>query len=104
MKVTIIPIVIGTFGTVNNNNNNQKTEKMEEKQLSGRLKPLTSNISYEKAWTWLRKGKVKIQTKYLLIGTQNKTFISTLSKHDEIWRNKTTDARVVIETKQSIAL
>ena len=35
-----------------------RKQKWEEKQLCGRFKRLTSDISYEKTWTWLRKGKL----------------------------------------------
>ena len=36
-----------------------RKQKWEEKQLYGYFKRLTSNISYEKTWTWLRKGNLK---------------------------------------------
>ena len=52
------------------NNNNQKT-KMGRKQLYGRFKRLTSDISYDKRWTWLRKGNRKRETESLLIAAQN---------------------------------
>ena len=46
-----------------NNTNDMKTsgmtitekQKREEKQLYRRFKRLTSDISHEKMWTWLRK-------------------------------------------------
>ena len=48
-----------------------KKQKWEEKQLYGRFKRLTSNISHEKTWTWLRKASIKIRIEFLLIATQN---------------------------------
>ena len=50
---------------------NTRKEKGEEKQLYGRFKQLISNISYEKTWTWLRKGNLKRETESLLIAAQN---------------------------------
>ena len=46
-------------------------QKLEEIQLYGCFKGLTSDISYEKTWTWLRKGNLKRETEFLLIATQN---------------------------------
>ena len=45
------------------------TRKQEwgEKQLYGRFKGLTSDISHEKTWTWLKKGNLKRETESLLI-------------------------------------
>ena len=43
-----------------------KKQKWEERQLYGRFKQLTSDISYEKKWTWLRKGNIKRETESLL--------------------------------------
>ena len=34
-----------------------RKQKWEEKQLYGRFKRLISNISHEKTWTWIKKGK-----------------------------------------------
>ena len=48
-----------------------RKQKWEEKQLHGRLKRLTNNISNEKTWTWLRKGNFKRETESLLIAAQN---------------------------------
>ena len=64
-----------------NNTNDTRTcgttitrkQKWEEKQLYGRFKQLTSNISHEKIWTWLRKGHLKREIESLLIATQNNT-------------------------------
>ena len=36
-----------------------------------RFKRLTSDISHEKTWTWLRQGNIKRETESLLIATQN---------------------------------
>ena len=35
-----------------------KKQKWEGKQLYGRFKRLINNISHDKTWTWLRKGKL----------------------------------------------
>ena len=43
----------------------------EEKQLYGHFKRLTSKISHEKTWTFLRKGNLKRETESLLITAQN---------------------------------
>ena len=45
--------------------------KWEEKQLYGRFKRLTRDISREKPWTWLRNGNLKRETESLLTGAQN---------------------------------
>ena len=44
---------------------------MEEKQLYGRFKRLTSNITHEKTWTWLRKENLKRENETLLIAAPN---------------------------------
>ena len=62
-----------------NNTNDAKTngatitrkQKWEEKQLYGNFKGLTSDISHEKMWTWLRKRNLKTKTEFLLIAEQN---------------------------------
>ena len=67
--------------THRNNTNDTKTigtaitrkQKWEEKQLYGRFKRLTSDISHEKTWTWLRKGNVKRETESLQIAAQKQT-------------------------------
>ena len=46
------------------NGNNQKT-KMGKKQLNGRFKRPTSDISQEKTWTWLKRGNFKRETESL---------------------------------------
>ena len=48
-----------------------RKKKWEEKQLYGHFKWLTSDISHEKTWTWLRKGNLKRETESLLIAAQN---------------------------------
>ena len=44
-----------------------RNQKWEEKQLYGRFKWLTSDISHEKTWTWLRIGNFMRETESLLI-------------------------------------
>ena len=46
-------------------------QKWEEKQLYGRFKWLTSDISHEKTWMWLGKGNLKRETESLRIAAQN---------------------------------
>ena len=48
-----------------------RKQNLEEKQLYGRFKRQITNISYEKTWTWLRKGNLKRETESLLIAAQN---------------------------------
>ena len=48
-----------------------RKQKWEAKQLYGRFKRLTSDISHEKTWTWLRKGNLKRETESLLIAAKN---------------------------------
>ena len=43
----------------------------EEKQLYELFKRLTSDVSHEKTWTWLRKGNFKRETESLPIAAQN---------------------------------
>ena len=62
-----------------NNKNNKKInrttvtrkQKWEEKQLSGYFKRQTSEISHEKTWTWIRKGKLCREAESLLLAAQN---------------------------------
>ena len=61
-------------------------KKWEEKQFYGRFNRLTSDISHEKTWTWLRKGNLKRETESLLIAAQ-KTAIKT--NHIKARINKT---------------
>ena len=71
----------GLITAIRNNTDNTKTnrtkisrkQKWEEKQLYERFKQLTSNISYKKTRTWLRKGNLKRETESFLIATQNNT-------------------------------
>ena len=44
---------------------------MERKQLYGHFKRLIINISFDKTWTWLRKGNFKRETESLLRAAQN---------------------------------
>ena len=46
-------------------------KKCEEKHLYGHFKRLTSDISYEKTRTRLRKGNLKRETESFLISPQN---------------------------------
>ena len=62
-----------------NNTNDTRTsgmiitrkQKWKEKELYGHFKWLTSDISYEKTWMWLRKRNLKRETEFLLIAAQN---------------------------------
>ena len=57
-----------------------REQKWEEKQLYGRFKQLTNNISLEKTWTWLRKGNLKRETESLLIAAQDNAIRTNLIK------------------------
>ena len=48
-----------------------RKQKWEGKQLYGRFNRLKNTISYEKTWTWLRKGNLKRKTESLLIAAQD---------------------------------
>ena len=48
-------------------------KKWKEKQLYERFKWLINNISHDKTWTWLRKGKCKRETESLLMAAQKST-------------------------------
>ena len=48
-----------------------RKQKWEGKQLYGRFKRLINNISYDRTWTWLRKGNFMRETESLLIASQN---------------------------------
>ena len=58
--------------TRTNRTTTTRKQKWKEKQLYGRFERLISNISQEKIWTWLRKGKLKRETESLLKAAQNK--------------------------------
>ena len=60
-----------TENTMNNRRTITRKQKWERKQLYGWFKQLINNISYDKSWTWLRKGKIKRETKSLLLAAQD---------------------------------
>ena len=62
-----------TDNTIDNRMTKTRKQRWEGKQLHGRFKRLTNNISHDKTWTWLRKGNFKRETEYLLIAAQNST-------------------------------
>ena len=47
-----------------------RKQKWKEKQLYRGFKQLTSDISHEKMWMWLRKGNLKRETKSVLRAAQ----------------------------------
>ena len=55
-------LITATRNNTNDTRTSRKTitrkQKWEEKQLYGGFKRLTSDISQEKTWTWLRKGNL----------------------------------------------
>ena len=57
--------------------NNQKTKRGRKTTVW--IFQVTKEISYEKTWTWLRKGNLKRKTESLLIAAQNNA-IRTTSK------------------------
>ena len=78
-----------------------RKQKWEEKQLFGRFKRVINTISYQKAWTWLRKGNFKRETESLLIAAQNSAIRTNHIK--AIRHNKTVNVGyAVTETKPSI--
>ena len=48
-----------------------RKQKWEGKQIYNRFKRLINTISYQKIWTWLRKGNFKRETESLLIAAQD---------------------------------
>ena len=50
-----------------------RKQKWEEKKLYGHFKQLISDISCKKTWTWLRKGNLMKETKYLLLAAEKNT-------------------------------
>ena len=67
------------IATTRNNTNDTRTSGMtitrkrmwEERQIYGRFKWLTSDISHEETWTWQIKENLKRETESLLIAAQN---------------------------------
>ena len=61
--------------TATENNTDDTTitrrQKWKVKQIYGRFKRLTSDITHEETWTWLRKGNLKRKTESLLVAAQN---------------------------------
>ena len=53
------------------NRSTNRIQKWEEKQLYVLFKRLISEISHEKTWTWLRKGNLKRETKFIPMALQN---------------------------------
>ena len=68
-------LITAIRNNIDNTRTNRTTitrkQKWPEKQLYGRLKWLTSYISDEKTWTWLRKENLKREKESLLIAAQN---------------------------------
>ena len=68
--------ILVTRNNIDNTGSNrtEKNKKInyEEKQLHGRFKRLTRDISYEKTWMWQRKEKFIIETESLLIAAKKK--------------------------------
>ena len=60
-----------TDNTIDDRTTITRKQKEEEKQLYGRFKRLINTISYQKTWTWLRKGNFKRETESLLTAAQN---------------------------------
>ena len=71
LAVTKTPVKNDTDNTIDERMTTTKKQKWEGKQLYGRFKRLVNNISYQKNWTWLRKGKLKRETESLLIAAQD---------------------------------
>ena len=67
------------IAAIRNNTNETRTngtiinrkQKWEEKQLYGRFKRLTSDISHEKTWMWLRKVNLTRENESPIIAAQN---------------------------------
>ena len=62
-------LITATRSNTNNIRINRTTitrkQQWEGKQLYGHFKRLTSEISHEKSWKWLRKGNLKRETEFL---------------------------------------
>ena len=67
----VIATKYNTDNTKNNGTEITRKQKWEEKQLSECFQQLTSDISPEKTWTWLRGGNLKRKIESLLITAQN---------------------------------
>ena len=66
-----------------------RKQKWEGKQLYGRFKWLTSDIAYEKTWTWLRKRNVKRETESPLKAAQNNAISRQRTNHIKARIDKT---------------
>ena len=68
-------LITATWNNTDNMRTNRATitrkQKLDEKQLYRCFKWLTSDISHEKTWTWLKKGNLKKETECLLTAVQN---------------------------------
>ena len=60
-----------TDNTINERMTTTRKQKWERKELFGQFKRLINNISYQKTWTWRRKGNLKRETESLLIAAQD---------------------------------
>ena len=60
-----------TDNTIDNRMTKTRKQKWEGKQLHRRFKRLMNNISHDKSWTWLIKGKLNWETGSLLMAAQN---------------------------------
>ena len=65
-----VKLLTATRNNTDNTRTNRK-QKLEEKQLYGSFKWLSSDISHEKTLMWLRKENFMRETEYLLIAAQN---------------------------------
>ena len=68
----ITTIRVDTDKMINERMTTTRKQEWEGKQRYGRFKRLINNISHQKTWTWLRKGKLKRETESLLIAAQHK--------------------------------
>ena len=57
-----------------------RKQKWEEKQLGVYFKRQIEEISQEKSWTWLRKGKLKRETESPVIEAQNNAIRTMLKR------------------------
>ena len=49
----------------------RENRNRKKKQMYGDFDRQTDEIVHEKTWTWLRKGNLKRETGFILIGEQN---------------------------------